>query len=978
MGALNGGGPSRKNRGVQGQRPLAPAAEAINHFIILEVWLLAAEKKKTTSRSSSSSRKKAAAPPAESSGGVPRGVWAAGWGILGLVTALALLPIDGAVLLVMRSVLGGALGIGLYLLPAAMFLVSALLFIRRKGPVRLRAFCIMMEPVLLAALIHAVFWADDFERSSRTVSDLLTAGAQLRSGGLLGGLLFLGLDWALSWIGAVLVLVVVAAGSALAAARITPLMLFEALKPPEYSYDSEEERERYEAPPEIPNVHVVRQQRRQSRGKPNIANYNIPLDDESPAPPVLDDDPAAILRKPQTVAASRRKQPISPAEYLRGTAQINADAPSPDILDLVQQQTDESGTLPPNLAEQMLVEQVRAAAEASAARNAKRTTRDKEDPFAAIVQFPHRNDQSASIEADDAVAFDGGDVAAFPGMSAEASLEVGAPPPEPLTEPPVKQEDKPPKPKTKAEEKREAERAAEEMAAKMAAEMDENQQAPLPPYTKPSLELLNEAGQASNVGVEIELQENSARLVDTLQSFNIDAKIIGIVRGPSVTRFELTISRGVKFSRITALADDIALALGAVSVRIAPIPDKVAIGIEVPNKTVTMVSIRECIGSPAFRNATSKLSFAVGKDITGKPVIGDIAKMPHLLIAGTTGSGKSVCVNSMLISILYNSTPEEVRLIMVDPKMVELGNYNGVPHLLIPVVTDPKKAAGALNWSVGEMERRYKLFADNQVRNLSGFNDLMRQKRKGAQFAEGDSPDNYQTLPQIVIVIDELADLMMVAAKEVETSICRIAQKARAAGMHLIVATQRPSADVITGIMKSNIPSRIAFAVASQVESRIILDQTGAEKLIGKGDMLYAPIGGGKPQRIQGCFISSEEIESVIAQIKESATAEYNEEILEHIERQCDSENDGKGKASSNADGDEDEMLMEAVDVVMDCGQASTSMLQRRLKLGYSRAARIVDQMEERGIVGPFEGSKPRQILITKDEWKEMKLRRQG
>ncbi len=944
----------------------------------MEVWRLAAGKKKTTTKSSAANRKKAPVQAETASGGVPRGIWAAGWGILGLVTALALLPIEGAVLKVMRSALGGMLGIGLYLLPAAMFLVSALLFIRRKGPVRLRAFCIMIEPVLIAALLHGVFWSNAFERSSKTVSALLTAGAGLRAGGLLGGLLYLGLQWALSWFGAILVLLVLTVGAGLAAARVTPVMLFEALRPPVYDYDSEEERERYEAPPEVPNVHVLRQQRqqqRQSRSKPNIANYNIPLDDEQPEPPVLDDDPAAILRKPpaQTVAGARRRQPISPAEFLRGSGQEHIDAPVHDILDLVQQQTEESGAQPPDLAEQMLVEQVRAAAEASAARNAERAARG-EDASTSVVQFPGGRAAPPQIEADDMEEFDrdGVEIVSFPGMSAEAALEVGAPAVEPAAEP---LPDKPVKPKSKAEEKREAERAAEEMAARMAAEMDENQQAPVPSYIKPSLELLNEARQGGSTGVEMELQENSARLVDTLQSFGIDAKIIGIVHGPSVTRFELTISRGVKFSRITALSDDIALSLGAVSVRIAPIPDKVAIGIEVPNKTVTMVSIRECIASPAFRQASSKLSFAVGKDITGAPVIGDIAKMPHLLIAGTTGSGKSVCVNSMLISILYNSTPEEVRLIMVDPKMVELGNYNGVPHLLIPVVTDPKKAAGALNWSVGEMERRYKVFADHQVRNLAGYNDLMRQKRKEAQFQEDDSPENYQVLPQIVIVIDELADLMMVAAKEVETSICRIAQKARAAGMHLIVATQRPSSDVITGIMKSNIPSRIAFAVASQIESRIILDHTGAEKLIGKGDMLYAPIGGGKPQRIQGCFISSEEIESVIAQIKESATAEYNEEILEHIERQCDGDGEGKGRSGAS-DGDEDEMLMEAIDVVMDCGQASTSMLQRRLKVGYSRAARIVDQMEERGIVGPFEGAKPRQILITKDEWKEMKLRR--
>ena len=509
--------------------------------------------------------------------------------------------------------------------------------------------------------------------------------------------------------------------------------------------------------------------------------------------------------------------------------------------------------------------------------------------------------------------------------------------------------------------------------AKLAAEMDENQKTPVPVYEYPPIDLLDQPKGGTKGNVQAELTENSQRLIDTLESFGIEAQIIGIVRGPSVTRFELTIERGVKFSRITALSDDIALSLGAVSVRIAPIPDKVAIGIEVPNKTVTMVHIREVLGSEAFDKAKSRVSFAVGKDITGAPVVGNIAKMPHLLIAGTTGSGKSVCINSMLVSLLYKSSPEEVRLIMVDPKMVELGNYNGIPHLLIPVVTDPQKASGALNWAVGEMERRYKLFADSQVRKLEDYNALMRKKKAEAAETEGGTPEAYQVLPEIVIVIDELADLMMVAAKEVETSICRIAQKARAAGMYLIVATQRPSSDVITGIMKANIPSRIAFAVASQIESRIILDQTGAEKLIGKGDMLYAPLGEGKPQRIQGCFISNDEIERVIAFAKQNGTAEYSEEILEHIEKQA--QNEG-GSGGGEGGGEEDELLMEAIDVVMDCGQASVSMLQRRLKLGYSRAARIVDQMEERGIVGPFEGSKPRQILISKDDWREMKMRR--
>ena len=415
-----------------------------------------------------------------------------------------------------------------------------------------------------------------------------------------------------------------------------------------------------------------------------------------------------------------------------------------------------------------------------------------------------------------------------------------------------------------------------------------------------------------------------------------------------------------------------ALALGAANVRIAPIPDKSAVGIEVPNKTVNTVFIRECIGSNAFANAKSRLSFAVGKDITGRPVIGDIAKMPHMLIAGTTGSGKSVCINSMLISLLYKSTPEEVRLIMVDPKMVELGNYNGIPHLLIPVVTDPKKAAGALNWAVGEMERRYKLFADHQVRNLVGYNDLMRSEKAKAEQTEDGHPEQYQVLPQIVIVIDELADLMMVAAKEVENSICRIAQKARAAGMHLVVATQRPSSDVITGIMKANIPSRIAFAVASQIESRIILDTTGAEKLIGKGDMLFAPLGQGKPKRVQGCFISDEEVQAVVNAVKAQSQSDYSAEVMEQIERRAEQSGKPDSGAAAQDTGEGDELLPAAVDVILETGQASVSFLQRRLKLGYARAARIVDEMEERGIIGPYEGAKPRQLLITREQWEQM------
>ena len=442
-----------------------------------------------------------------------------------------------------------------------------------------------------------------------------------------------------------------------------------------------------------------------------------------------------------------------------------------------------------------------------------------------------------------------------------------------------------------------------------------------------------------------------------------------MVRGPSVTRYELELEQGVRMNKLTNLADDIALSLGASGVRIAAVPDRIAIvGIEVPNKVVSPVSIHSVIGSKNFTGSKSKVSFAVGKDISGECIVGDINKLTHLLIAGTTGSGKSVCTNSIISSLLYKATPEEVRLIMVDPKMVEMSVYNGIPHLLIPVVTEPKKAAGALQWAVVEMERRYRTLSEVGVRKLEEYNAL-------ASKTEG-----MEKMPFIVILIDELADLMMVAAKEVEESICRIAQKGRAAGMHLVLATQRPSADVITGLMKANIPSRIAFAVASAMESRIILDTQGAEKLVGRGDMLYSPLGSGKPTRVQGCFISDSEVAAVVDFVKKhSGAANYSDEVMHDIEqRAAEKDKSGKsvgGKVSEDMDDQYDELLDVAAEVVVEMGQASTSMLQRRLKLGYARAARLVDQLEEKGIVGPSEGSKPRKVLITKDQWHEMQYR---
>ncbi len=458
------------------------------------------------------------------------------------------------------------------------------------------------------------------------------------------------------------------------------------------------------------------------------------------------------------------------------------------------------------------------------------------------------------------------------------------------------------------------------------------------------------------------LTEKATQLQRTLHSFGVSAKVENISVGPAITRYELKPAEGVRVSKIANLADDIALNLAAESIRIeAPIPGKQAVGIEIPNKEKESVPLRDVIESDEFGNNKSKLTVALGKDVAGNIVLADIAKMPHVLIAGSTGSGKSVCINTVITSFIYNAKPSEVKLVMVDPKVVELSVYNGIPHLLIPVVTDPRKAAGALAWAVQEMDNRYNLFAEKGVRDLKGYNAAIEHETDGTA----------GKLPQIVIIIDELADLMMVAAKEVEESICRLAQKARAAGMHLVIATQRPSVDVITGLIKANIPSRIAFAVSSQIDSRTILDQVGAEKLLGKGDMLFYPASASKPLRVQGAFVSDNEVEKIVDFVKSNGVASYNEDILEEIEKS--NKSDGQIEKEAEED-DTDPLLMDAIDVVVEVGQASTSFIQRKFKVGYARAGRIIDQMEARGIISGYEGSKPRKVLITMDRLNELKM----
>lgn len=481
-------------------------------------------------------------------------------------------------------------------------------------------------------------------------------------------------------------------------------------------------------------------------------------------------------------------------------------------------------------------------------------------------------------------------------------------------------------------------------------------------YRYPPTELLKASNSVSVKALNSELEATANRLVEALRSFNVETRVVDISRGPTVTRYELQPCAGVKISKITNLADDIALNLASAGVRIeAPIPNKAAVGIEVPNKVSAVVGVREIIESTAFLASKSKLTVAMGRDIGGNIVVTDIAKMPHGLIAGATGSGKSVCINSIIISILYKASPDDVKLLMIDPKVVELGVYNGIPHLLVPVVTDPRKAAGALGWAVSEMEKRYQMFADRGVRDIEGYNRLVDTLI--------DEPE-VKKMPHIVIVIDELADLMMTAPHEVEDSINRIAAKARAAGMHLLIATQRPSVDVVTGVIKANIPTRIAFAVSSYIDSKTILDTAGAEKLLGRGDMLFSPVGSSKPKRIQGCFVSDAEVEKVVEFVKKSGSTDYSDDIMVEIERQAAVEKHKSTGLPEDAP-DADPMLEEAIKVVVENGQASTSLLQRKLKLGYARAARIVDEMEERGVVGPYEGSKPRKVLITKEQLME-------
>ena len=863
--------------------------------------------KKTTKKTSGKSSSRTAAKKPQ-----PRPIRREVGGVVCLVLALCVFVsyfgISAIFIDWLAVLIKGLLGYGYWLFGPALVLAGCILLFHHGRPVTLRVTSALLLPVLLGTLCHMLLVKEAYASSIGIIPAMWKDGVALKCGGVISGALGQGSVAVFSKIASIIIFTVLFVVLLMVALRLTVGALIEKHRErPKYEEEPEPEKPVREAKRPQETVAAIPAESARSR-------IDIPVDDpvNAPAPKPEKTGFTSFFRHKsdkqktpaQVVAQSGTAEPVV-SVMEEGNPFANArvhPSPAPAPVPIGQQ--------PPAKAIPTM------------------------EPV--VVSTPAEQPENAPVPAAVNTPAQGTAPAAAPAVQ------------EPLTK------------------KAAAQAVAAETAA-VTAEIAENMAGSEAEYRYPPVSLLHENGGENHMAAGAELRNNSRRLAETLASFGVDAKAGDVIHGPSVTRYEFTLDQGVKLSKITNLQDDIALALGASGVRIAAVPNKISVvGIEVPNKTVTPVLIRDVIESRDFMEHPSKTAFALGRDIGGRNIIGNIEKLPHVLIAGTTGSGKSVCTNSLIISLLYKSTPDEVRFIMVDPKMVELAPYNGIPHLLIPVVTDPKKAAGALQWAVFEMMKRYKTFSENGVKKLEEYNKLAAVR------------EDLEKLPSVVVVIDELADLMLVAAKEVEESICRVAQMGRAAGVHLVIATQRPSADVITGLMKANIPSRIAFAVASSLESRIILDTTGAEKLVGKGDMLYAPLGEGKPTRVQGCFISPEEIEDVVSYVKETGEANYSQEVIAQIEQSVqEKENKGSKGASAAADTEssgEDELLPAAVDVVLETGQASVSMLQRRLKLGYSRAARLVDQMEERGIVGPFEGSKPRQLLITRAQWDEMQM----
>ena len=872
---------------------------------------------KTANKSNTSSRKPVPTAVPEDNRLPSRVIFAVVSAALFILFLVISINPDGALLRLLQSILFGLIGkVGFYFAIPALLYIFVILVSSGKNPVKMRCISLICFVMLCGCVFHMSVNNQTFIGGIKVLGDLYTAGLNGHSGGLICGSIAMLIRWACGDLITYILLIAGAIFTLLAGMNITIPSIIRAIRNrPRDDWDDEEFEELRPEPAAVVVNHIANKRIEQKRQR--RAAQQMSIDD------FLTNDEVAVPAKQERKITKQLEKPALPVKSVIEEKQIKNEPIDTKAIDLLSQiETDIS------------------------------------EPVA-VAATPVVDDSPAQIKHT-------APVSVRQAESDEDLIPAQMPiykPEAPIPTAPKMQEAKP---ATAAVKEKVTAKDTAESAVKVAEEIAQAQAAPKQTYCFPPIDLLRRPPKGSADGTA-EMRDNSRRLNETLESFKIDAHIINVTRGPSVTRYEVELDKGVRLNKLTTVADDIALSLGASSVRIAPVPGKISVvGIEVPNRAVTMVSLREVIDSAEFNKSKSKSSFAVGKDIGGSCIVGNIAKMPHMLIAGTTGSGKSVCMNSIIISLLYKAGPEDVKLIMVDPKMVELANYNGIPHLMIPVVTDPKKAAGSLQWAVVEMMRRYKAMSDVGVRDLESYNSIIE--------AEGEG----EKLPQLVIIIDELADLMLVAAKEVEDSICRIAQMGRAAGIHLVIATQRPSADVITGLMKANIPSRIAFSVASAMESRIILDTQGAEKLVGKGDMLFAPIGCGKPLRVQGCFVTDGEVEAVTGYVKNNFNANYDQQVMEEIEQKAQQTGKGKPATASdpepNADElDGDEMLPAAVDVILETGQASVSMLQRRLKLGYARAARIVDEMEEKGIVGPFQGAKPRTILITKEQWEARK-----
>ncbi len=926
--------------------------------------------------------------------------------ILAVLMVVGFFAPNAAVLGFINRLFAWLVGPGLFVVPAVLIVISGHVLLRLNK--KLKAFWITAVaafPVLVGSIAHLFAVSERY--TSETIGKLCTDGASYRSGGFIAGGLTELLIRAFSKVGAGILLFVIAAGLALVIFRIPLSMIMNKAadgmeKSSERAHEKRAERraeraerkkilaEQEAAEAEIRRIaeaEAIERAERRARAEAKTRRIDFALDgDLPPSPPAGTADAESLFRTPESVA--------------RKSESVKRSTPSPAVVSVPEAESEpaekEAGSVKScETAKAPAAESVSPPYDAASPAYSVRATpagegkiKVPEIPFSSGEEENRTPGRAFRLVADadkpaepedippweDRPEPDGGfqpqvdsstgEVIEFPSELC-GSVEFDALEPDPDN------------PGTDARRARPT-MSPEELEKAVASAAAAAEEKPEGQYVYPPIELLKSAPPPSRELTDAETSANQEKLISTLASFGVEAWIVGVTRGPAVTRYEIQLGSGIKIARISGLSEDIALAMGAQSVRVSDIPEKFAVGIEVPNRNVETVYLRDVIESPDFSESKSHATFALGKDISGRPVVGDISRLPHLLVGGTTNSGKSVCINSLLISLIYKSSPDDLRLILIDPKMVEFASYNGIPHLLIPVVTDYKKAAGALQWAVLEMEERYKVFNENGFRNFAEYNEGI--EKINASIPEQSDPDapapakKLEKLPRIIIVIDELADLMMTSPKEVEASICRLAQKARAAGMNLVVATQRPSADVIKGTMKANIPSRIAFSVASSLESRIILDRGGAETLLGRGDMLFLPIGATKPRRVQGCFVSSPEIESVVAFIKHGVEVSYNEEIMRQIDRAASGESEGS--CEGGADEERDELFDEAVGICLGMNQCSATMLQRRLKVGFARASRIVDQMEDCGIVGPSEGAKSRQLLISREDWQEMQYRR--